>query len=426
MWVQYFCLEMHYLQKLRGRREILQLSEKASTGDNKAANDSFADAPIPMIVYKNAVKAVPESVAFRMKFLDVCRLFPQTETLEKEITESMEKDFSDKPEAWIARVSYVAGKGDAVEEEAGGFVVDADGDEVDHPSKKRRTDQYLDPVLKILGESIEALPTAEMYSMAIQFAREYTEEHTESKEKTIEFIDNLFEKASNDDKVVASELVLEQSDYLACEGKVEAAIQCLKDFSMLQATDASVSLQLAQLLKINNEMQEAINELERCLKLTPVHDADYMKVLLELFGAMVGNETEYVKLKPVFEQILLLAPNKNPTFEARFGIGCVAQACLQFLEESREQGEARKAVDMTVEQSTYCESAEGKSEVELQVMASFFDEALTTLTPSSKKEKANQKLFLRRVYDKAIRFFDDCAPELADRYRSKRDEFMYS
>jgi hypothetical protein len=151
-----------------------------------------------------------------------------------------------------------------------------------------------------------------------------------------------------------------------------------------------------------------------------------MKVLLELFGAMVSNEMEYDSLTPVFEQILLLAPNKNPTFEPRFGIGCVAQACVQFLEESREQGEARSAVDKIVERSTYCESAEGKSEIEMQAMASFFDEALAALAPKNQKEKAKQKLFLRMVHDKAIRFFRDCAPELSDMFRSKRNESMYS
>jgi U3 small nucleolar RNA-associated protein 6 len=417
LWIQYFCLELHYLQKLRGRREILQLSSKEDEQDAL-----FKDAPIVTIVYKNAIKAVPESVAFRMKFLDMCRLFPQTDSLELLITESMESDFADQPEAWIARAAYVAGKQDEEEEAAVGFVLDAGGEDNDEqPSKKQRTEHSDNPVLKILAQAVDALPTADMYLQSIRFAREYMNESNET--ATTAFIYKLF--ASAEDEVMNSELALENSDYLASQEKVEAAIQSLKDFSLSQS-NVDVSLQLALLLKMNKEVDEAVSELERCLELTPVHNSQYMTVLLELFGAMLVNETAYADMKPIFEKILLLCPNNNPTFEARFFVGSVAQACLRFLEESREQGEARAAVDYVIERSTYCESAEGKTEVELQVVVSFFDEALKALQPTCKKEKAKQKLFLRRLYDKAIQFFSNCAPEIADGFRSRKDDFLYS
>lgn len=420
LWVQYFCLELHYLQKLRGRREILQLTTDGEEGDAL-----YKDAPIPAIVFKNAIKAIPESVSFRMKFLEQCQLFPQTETLERIITESMEADFADKPEAWIARAVYLAGKENQDVEPAVGFTLDTveDDPSSQQVSKKQRIEESRIPVFNILEEALDAIPNAEMYLRVIQFAREYMNES--NKARTTAFIDEVFKTAITEGKIVNAELVLEHSDYLASQGEVEAAIQSLKTFSIAE-NNAAVTLQLAALLKMNNEIAHAVSELRKCLVLTPVHDSDYMILLLEVFGAMLDHGAVRADLESLFTKILLLSPNNNPTFEPRFGVGSVAQACLRFLRECEGQGEARAVVNSIVESSTYCDSAVGKTEVELQFMVSFFDEALDILQPKTKKEKTQQKSFLRRLYGKAIHFFQDCAPEIADSYRRKKDDFQHA
>ncbi|KAI2508841.1 U3 small nucleolar RNA-associated protein 6 [Fragilaria crotonensis] len=424
LWIQYFCLELHYLQKLRGRREILQLTNK----DEEEEDALYRDAPIAVVVYKNAIKAIPDSVSFRMKFLDQCQLFPQTDVLERIITESMETDFANKPESWIARAAYVAGKQGQATEPVLGFARDADHDDDesdDEPvSKKLRINDPCDTVLTILEQALDAIPTADMYLMMIQFCREYTNESNEA--ATTAFVESLFNRATSEKKVMTSELALEHSDYLASQGKLEAAIQSLKDFSHSQ-NSIDVTLQVAMLLQRNDEVAEAVDELERCVARTPIHEPKRMTVLLELFGAMLESGTARGELKEVFETILLLSPNNNPTFEPYFGIGSVAHACLRFLQECKSQNvEARAVVDAVVERSTYSESAEGKTEIELQAMASFFDEALDAMKPSAKTMKREQKLVLRRLYDKAIRFFEHCAPEIADSYRSRKDDFQYS
>jgi U3 small nucleolar RNA-associated protein 6 len=420
LWIQYFCLELHYLQKLRGRREILQLTTKA-----EEENTLYKDAPIPAIVFKNAIKAIPESVSFRMKFLEQCQLFPQTETLECIITESMESDFADKPEAWIARAMYLAGKENQDSEPAVGFTLDAVEDDIGNQQvrKKQRIEEPGSPVLNILEQAVDAIPNAEMYLRAIQFAREYINDSNDT--TTTAFIDKMFKNAITAGKIVNSELILEHSDYLASQDKVEAAIQSLKTFSIAES-NVAVTLQLALLLKMNNEIAEAVSELRKCLALTPVHDSGYMTLLLEVFGAMLDQGAIRADLESTFKKILLLSPNNNPTFEPTFGVGSVAQACLRFLRESEGQGEARVVVNSIVESSTYCDSAVGKTEVELRIMVSFFDEALDVLQPKTKKEKTQHKSFLRRLYGKAIHFFQDCAPDIADSYRSKKDEFQHT
>lgn len=426
LWIQYFCLELHYLQKLRGRREILQLTKKEEGGEDDAL---YRDAPIAAVVYKNAIKAIPDSVSFRMRFLDQCQLFPQTDTLERIITVSMEKDFADKAESWIARAVYVAGQQSQEPALAVGFARDNsrenDDESIDEPvNKKLRTDEPCDAVLSILAQALDAIPTAEMYLMVSQFCLQYKNESNEA--ATTAFVRTLFNRAIEEDKVMTSELALEHSDFLASQGKLEAAIQSLKDFSRSQS-NVDVTLQIAMLLQRNKDLTEAVDELKRCLVLTPIHNPKRMTVLLELFGAMIENAAARSELRSVFETILLLSPSNNPTFEPRFGVGSVAHACLRFLQEcGGQQSEARAVVDAVIERSTYSESAEGKTELELQTMVSFFDTALDAMKPTSSKQKCEQNLVLRRLFDKAIQFFQDCAPEIADSYRSRKDDFRYS
>jgi U3 small nucleolar RNA-associated protein 6 len=423
LWIQYFCLELHYLQKLRGRREILQLTIKEEEEDAL-----YRDAPIAVIVYKNAIKAIPESVSFRMKFLEQCQLFPQTDVLEGIITESMETDFANKPESWIARAAYVAGKQSQATVPVVGFARDADhgDDECDNEpvSKKLRINEPCDTVLSILEQALDAIPTADMCLMVIQFCREYMNESNEA--ATTSFVETVFDRAIAEKKVMTSELALEHSDYLASQGKLEAAIESLKDFSCSQ-NSIDVTLRVAMLLQRNDEVAEAVDELKKCAAHTPIHDPKRMTVLLELFGAMLESGTARGELRVLFETILLLSPNNNPTFEPYFGIGSVAHACLRFLQECEgEIVEARAVINAVIERSTYSESAQGKTEMELQAMVSFFDESLEAMQPSGKTSKREQKLILRRLYDKAICFFEHCAPEIADSYRSRKDEFQYS
>ncbi|GMI04563.1 hypothetical protein TrRE_jg7787 [Triparma retinervis] len=105
LWLQYFNLELHYVQRMRGRREILQL--EGVTAKSMEESPLFSGG-IASIVYQNAVKSVPKGgLAFRLKFLEQCGTFPQTDKLEHEIMESIAKDFPDDPSAYISRAQYV-------------------------------------------------------------------------------------------------------------------------------------------------------------------------------------------------------------------------------------------------------------------------------------------------------------------------------
>jgi hypothetical protein len=66
----------------------------------------FFEGSIPAVVYNNAIKAIPDNVSFRLKFLDVCKLFPDTDVVETNILQSIDRDFGEKPEAWIAQARF--------------------------------------------------------------------------------------------------------------------------------------------------------------------------------------------------------------------------------------------------------------------------------------------------------------------------------
>eukprot|EP00520_Triparma_pacifica_P006547 CAMPEP_0118635270 /NCGR_PEP_ID=MMETSP0785-20121206/1988_1 /TAXON_ID=91992 /ORGANISM="Bolidomonas pacifica, Strain CCMP 1866" /LENGTH=469 /DNA_ID=CAMNT_0006526295 /DNA_START=131 /DNA_END=1537 /DNA_ORIENTATION=+ len=97
LWLQYFNLELHYVQRMRGRREILQLE-----GGHVEEPGGIAS-----IVYRNAIKSTEGGLEFRLKFLEQCSSFPQTEKLEREIMDSIASDFPNDPEAYIARAKYL-------------------------------------------------------------------------------------------------------------------------------------------------------------------------------------------------------------------------------------------------------------------------------------------------------------------------------
>ena len=102
LWQQYFALELHYVQKLRGRREILELglnedgilpSEEEDDSDEEAQAGKMSTLLPSQIIFKNAIKAIPDDIQFRLRFVEACRMFPHTKPLEEYIMESVTQDF---------------------------------------------------------------------------------------------------------------------------------------------------------------------------------------------------------------------------------------------------------------------------------------------------------------------------------------------
>ena len=104
--LQYFALELHYVQKMRGRREVLGGSKQAGNGsDSDDANANAADL-VPSLVYGNAVSLIPLDASFRLSFLSLLSQFPGNVSLRSRIESELERDFKTDPSAWLARATF--------------------------------------------------------------------------------------------------------------------------------------------------------------------------------------------------------------------------------------------------------------------------------------------------------------------------------
>lgn len=437
LWLQYFAMEFHYIQKLRGRREILQLGHDVVVEGKEEGNTTYADAMIPMVVYNNAIKAIPDDVTFRLQFLDLCRGFPETTKMEQHIVSTVARDFQDKTEAWIARAAYAA-SGTSQETLDTGFISSNDGDE---PHKKKRQRKLHDsPVLPVLEEAVEAVPTSEMVLRSIQFLRAFELEPPSGEERVQkpvtmevkEFIEKIID-TSHKLELSSPELVLELSDYFLEEGRPTEALKALQDYAQShKEVHLEVWLQWAQLSNTSNATPSASRIIRMALNRTDMQDKAYLALLLELFGALLspscGEQGTEEDLSDIFQRILLLCGGREgETLDASaFGIRSVAFACFAYAKYAEESGglkAARRAYDAVLN-SNYLQSEGAKEASGLEVLHSFFDYCIHLEKSKAKKNKSKSKDCKRRLgrlYESAISLFRGTLPALADGYEARRD-----
>lgn len=391
LWLQYFSLELHHIQKLKGRQEILQISD-----------DTFDDdkAPIPRVVYRNAIKAIPAQVPFRCQFLDICRLFPKTQSLQDDILASIENDFGTCPNAWVARAAYLAEQNEHVAED-------------EKPSK--RTKRSTDPVLTLLQEGMDAIPTADMFLQCLVFAREYGS-HKKEKTHMKQFITAMLETCQKDG-IQSSDLVLELARYFIRQEQYDQALEVVQNFCMsTNDTKIGVWIQWAQLTDKPGPI------LQRALHQTQMNTNEYVVLLLEYIGALLQDElVDFTQVQNVFEKILLLSPGRVIDFQPVFGVESVASACLHYLHYAIDSGglvKAREVMDFVLLRSNFCASPVGKTDADLNLLGEFFDGCIALEIASKSKQTRNQ---LKKLYDAAISLYKDCSPAKADAFRKKRD-----
>jgi len=96
LWLEYFRLEWYFIKKLGARRNALGLDPQA---------DAFYQGAVPLTVFENAIKALPQSLGLRRDFLQLCGDFEGSDAVHKAILESIAKDFKDDPEGWAVRAT---------------------------------------------------------------------------------------------------------------------------------------------------------------------------------------------------------------------------------------------------------------------------------------------------------------------------------
>ncbi|CAG9460746.1 unnamed protein product [Pedinophyceae sp. YPF-701] len=95
LWVEYFRFELLYAHKLRERRRLLGITDDADAKgpESQAATDKVLSGGVALIVARNAVAALPTSVALRRRMLDVLTPFElPTAEVEESIYASLERE----------------------------------------------------------------------------------------------------------------------------------------------------------------------------------------------------------------------------------------------------------------------------------------------------------------------------------------------
>lgn len=475
LWLQYFALELHYVQKLRGRKEILELGKLAEERDSDGDSDGdevtkISTAILPsQIIFKNAIKAIPNDIQFRLKFVEACRQFPQTKGLENCIMESITGDFGNSVEAWVARISYVEeemqkkaarnGKSDVVGF-LGGAQDDSDNENADKdkgpPSKKARVEsdsKAVDPALTLLQEALEAAPTSKMYFEGSQFLRlriqsllEYENDEGEdvshligndedaekASQRHVLLLEALYQNAKEKD-IFSASLTLDQVDFMLSTEQPKKAEKLLRDVvSSNKDGEAQLWLRWAEIAKQLEESSTAIPSssptriLRQALKHTLLHDRKaHTLILTELMKHLMVQPLSPKandELKSLFQKLLLLSQGSSVSLsnikrsdDEEDAEDCeevnMASSFLAYLNytmlNSDKDDAVRTIYTSILYHSNYGKSCSGKTEEEVMTMKAFFDTCIEFEMQNKKKEnKKTQKMCLCKLYENSIGFYE--------------------
>jgi len=394
LWNQYFSLELHYVQKLWGRQQVLEGGVDVTVGDLSGIGSDVEDDDeeedeekqeeehtkwtqslttlLPsQIIYKNAIKALPTNIQFRLKFIETCRQFPNTEMLVSYIMDSITRDFGSSVEGWVARISFVeegmmngdggvsVGVGllgmDNEEEEDGSEDEDEEGE---RPAKKARVEKEEsnelvavtvsrgDAALDLLQEALEAVPTSKMYLEGARFLRlriQRLVDHKEGDEgeeedvsyllladedaegaaqRHVHLLEQLYAQAA-EKKVTSVSLTSDHVDFLLSTDQITKAETLLRDAatsSSASATDDNNARLWLRWAEISSQMEapssSSTSILHRALKSTPIHNRHaHTLILTELMQHLMTRPSRTAKvddeLKSLFQKLILLSQGSD-------------------------------------------------------------------------------------------------------------------
>lgn len=98
LWHEYFKLELLHVEKIKARQNMLGIQgiklKKENESEPKMLEDFLLN-KTAIIVYKNAIKQIPNDIDFRISFLNICFSLHGVEEVENEIMESLTEDYQD-------------------------------------------------------------------------------------------------------------------------------------------------------------------------------------------------------------------------------------------------------------------------------------------------------------------------------------------
>uniref|UniRef100_A0A7S1BZ82 U3 small nucleolar RNA-associated protein 6 N-terminal domain-containing protein n=1 Tax=Corethron hystrix TaxID=216773 RepID=A0A7S1BZ82_9STRA len=128
IWVQHFVLELHAIQRLRGREAVRKLEEEEGTTGGATVEEEEEDVTaaqiysgsLAKIVYDSAVEVTERkglTAQFHSRFLNVTYGFPDMTKLRQHIAKSIVEDLDELgSQGWIALASYAVRSPEEVKE----------------------------------------------------------------------------------------------------------------------------------------------------------------------------------------------------------------------------------------------------------------------------------------------------------------------
>ena len=445
LWIQYFALELHYVIKLLGRKEILEGGASSDESDDDEDNKG-GDTPTRItntkllpcqIIYKNAIKSIPDSLSFRLRFVETCRMFPRTKELERYIMDTIEDDFGDCVEGWVSRISFAEDlmkkrsmRYAGGEQQQGFLAVAVNDAEEEEPRAKKRRVIIKDTALELVNEALEAVPTAQMYLECARYLQlrirrlvEFAEADQDEDEDEVPSEDVSYLLSENEDAesavkrhstllkelyskarangVRSSSLTLDQVDFLSSNGEMEEADELMNQVLHQNGdTNAKLFLQWASLSQemVNRELTPKLSPasiLRKGLAVTPIHDRDaYLLLSTELMKQLMSqppNDKVTKELKLMFQKLLLTSQgitkpsasnDEADVDEMEVNLPQVLLAYLEYTIPQNKQctpsdNEAVRSIyNSVIFHSNFTKTCLGKNGDEIMAMKSFFDMCL--------------------------------------------------
>lgn len=467
LWIQLFCLELHFATKMKGRQLILlgaidDTQKKNNRKDMDPISDGSVEDPfkIATLVYQQAIESARRSasnnqqqqhdvVRFGVRFWDSCRQFPDTQPLRRRILQSLLDQCGDNPEAWLAWALFAweqekenpktakatKGKDDNWKEDDAD---DSDNDQEEEeseekqptPKKQKGNDGNAvavvvsehESILTILKKAVEEIETEEMYLKAARMVNRYIDElQTRSRdvdthakvEAAVAFLEELLSNAAKA-SFYSADLALEYATFLTRSGQKQEAVTCLEHFIESNSSSsihnknhvpAGVWIHLAELSE-----RRACTILSRACQHIPPDRKDHFGVLLRLFGSNLqrGGEQDPDGLFSLFVRMLLLAAGFRDSLvlkEESFGVKGLADACLKYLDYVREvnSGKTNKTVQK-IYQAVLYKSTIGKTLLEVDEDATI--QFFSTAIEAEKASKSDSKIQRKKRRNNLRRLYD--------------------
>jgi U3 small nucleolar RNA-associated protein 6 len=455
LWLQSFLLEMHYVQKLRGRKHILLSPCVGGIQDSPSISktedqDILYGHVLPLIVYKNAIKAIPKDVSFRLRFLDICKQFPDTDSLNKEILSSLESDCGDFVDTWITRAMHLM-TSHAISITRKGAVLDEDDEEdTNEESRKRKftENQYASSIdgdvvvsklIQLLQDATDRINSDEMYLRAIRLLVEIVGRREIESDELISFIDTLFIKA-RDQCIVSSALLLQYTDWLWTGDQLTKSYELFSTYLMVEKSlsDAQLWIKWAQISAKLMDSPQPISKtiyspefiLQCAVDIIPMHDKGHFEVLSNLFlrqiHGMVSKDNNDRRnshsLLNLFDKLLLLSaqnPCSTKEDERSLQMLCICSTFLRHALSLNDTDLIRSIYPRMFYSSSFLKQLKVKEQDSIETVSFLFDATITFERQLVMKNK-NCSDRSRRIIDTAVDFFKDQGLEtLAKVYKNK-------